>query len=39
VFLFRNSWGKKWAAGNRHRAGYGTLFFEYVRQYAVDAYC
>ena len=39
VFLFRNSWGKKWAAGSRHQAGNGTLFFEYVRQYALDAYC
>ena len=39
VFLFRNSWGKKWAAGSRHQAGYGTLFFEYVRQYALAAYC
>jgi hypothetical protein len=38
AFLFRNSWGKSWAAGSRHRAGYGTLFFEYVRQYTLEAY-
>ena len=38
VFLFRNSWGKSWAARSRYGAGYGTLFFEYVRQYAVSAY-
>jgi C1A family cysteine protease len=39
VFLFRNSWNKSWATGSRYRAGYGTLFFEYVRQYALEAYC
>ena len=39
VFLFRNSWGKTWAAKSRYKAGYGTLFFEYVRQHAVEAYC
>ena len=38
VFLFRNSWGRPWAAKSRYRAGYGTLFFEYVRLYAVEAY-
>ncbi|HKI20666.1 MAG TPA: hypothetical protein VKA15_22440 [Isosphaeraceae bacterium] len=38
VFIFRNSWGKTWAAKSRYKAGYGTLFFEYVRQYAVEAY-
>ena len=39
VFVFRNSWGKKWAAASRFRAGYGALFFEYVRKYIVDAFC
>jgi C1A family cysteine protease len=39
VFVFRNSWGKQWAKLSRYRAGYGTLFFEYLRQYAVEAYC
>jgi Papain family cysteine protease len=39
AFLFRNSWGKNWAAKSRYKPGYGTLFFEYVRQYAVEAYC
>ena len=38
VFLFRNSWSKSWAARSRYKAGYGTLFFEYVRQYTVEAY-
>lgn len=38
VFLFRNSWNKSWATGSRYQAGYGTLFFEYVRQYALEAY-
>jgi C1A family cysteine protease len=38
AFLFRNSWGKSWAARSEHRAGYGTLFFEYVRQYTLEAY-
>ncbi len=38
VFLFRNSWGNKWGGKSRYKAGYGTLFFEYVRQYAVQAY-
>ena len=38
VFLFRNSWGKTWAARSRYKAGYGTLFFEYVRQHAVESY-
>ncbi len=38
VFLFRNSWSRSWASRSRHRAGYGTLFFEYVRQYALEAY-
>jgi hypothetical protein len=39
VFLFRNSWSKSWAAGSQYGAGYGTLFFEYVRQYTLEAYC
>jgi hypothetical protein len=38
VFLLRNSWGKAWAAKSRYKSGYGTLFFEYVRQYDVEAY-
>jgi hypothetical protein len=39
VLIFRNSWGKTWAQQCRYRPGYGTLFYEYVRLYAVDAYC
>jgi hypothetical protein len=38
AFVFRNSWGKSWARGSRYRAGYGTIPFEYVRQYALEAY-
>jgi hypothetical protein len=38
VFVFRNSWNKSWATGSQYRPGYGTLFFEYVRQYALEAY-
>ena len=38
VFLFRNSWGKSWAHGSRYGTGYGTLFFEHVRQYTLEAY-
>ena len=38
VFLFRNSRGESWAHGSRYRAGYGTPFFESVRQYTLEAY-
>jgi C1A family cysteine protease len=38
VFVFRNSWGKTWASKSRYKPGYGTLFFEYVRLYAVEAF-
>ncbi len=38
VFIFRNSWGRTWAAKSRYKPGYGTLFFEYVRLYAVEAF-
>jgi C1A family cysteine protease len=38
AFLFRNSWGNTWASRSRYKPGYGTLFFEYVRQYALEAY-
>jgi hypothetical protein len=40
AFLFRNSWGRKWAGPHgRFAEGHGTLFFDYVRLYAVDAFC
>ena len=38
VFVFRNSWGTKWARRmGRFGEGYGTLFFDYVRLYGVEA--
>jgi C1A family cysteine protease len=38
AFIFRNSWGEKWARPQgRFGGGYGTLFFEYVRLYGLDA--
>jgi hypothetical protein len=40
AFIFRNSWGQKWACKNRRFGpGYGTLFFEYVSRYGIAAYC
>jgi len=40
AFIFRNSWGKDWARlRGRHGGGYGTLFFDYVRDNALEAYC
>ncbi|MGA2699970.1 MAG: C1 family peptidase [Isosphaeraceae bacterium] len=39
AFIFRNSWGKDWARlRGRHGGGYGTLFFDYVRDNALEAY-
>ena len=36
--IFRNSWGKAWAAKSDAAAGYGTLPFEYVKKYALEAF-
>ena len=36
--IFRNSWGKTWAAKSDAAAGYGTLPFEYVKKYALEAF-
>jgi hypothetical protein len=39
-FVFRNSWGKDWGRlRGRHGGGYGTLFFDYVRDNALEGYC
>ena len=37
VFIFRNSWGKTFGRTGRFGKGYGTLFFDYVRQYGLEA--
>ena len=38
-FIIRNSWGTPWAKpSGRFQPGYGTLFFEYVKKYALEAY-
>jgi hypothetical protein len=40
AFIFRNSWGRKWARrAGRFGEGYGTLFFEYVRSHGLEAFC
>ncbi len=40
AFLFRNSWGKDWGRlRGRHGGGYGTLFFDYVKDNALEGYC
>ncbi len=39
AFLIRNSWGTAWAKPNgRFQPGYGTLFFEYIKKYGLEAY-
>ncbi|MDA1137615.1 MAG: C1 family peptidase [Planctomycetota bacterium] len=39
VFIFRNSWGRQWARKEgRFGEGYGTLFFDYVRQNGAEAF-
>ena len=40
AFIFRNSWGKDWARlRGRHGGGYGTLFFDYVKDNVLEGYC
>lgn len=36
--IFRNSWGKTWATKSQAAAGYGTMPFEYVKKYALEAF-
>lgn len=39
TFILRNSWGATWAKPHgRFGAGYGTLFFEYVAKYGLEAF-
>jgi len=39
AFVFRNSWGTAWAKPNsRFAAGYGTLYFAYVKKYGMEAF-
>ena len=39
AFIIRNSWGKSWAKPHgRFGAGYGTLFFEYIKKYGLEAF-
>lgn len=39
AFIIRNSWGTGWAKpSGRFGAGYGTLFFEYVKKYGLEAF-
>ena len=39
AFIIRNSWGTTWAKPNsRFQPGYGTLFFEYIKKYGLEAY-
>ena len=39
AFLIRNSWGTACAKpSGRFSPGYGTLFFEYIQKYAIEAF-
>jgi hypothetical protein len=39
AFVFRNSWGRKWARRKgRFGEGYGTLAFDYVTKYGLEAF-
>jgi hypothetical protein len=39
AFIIRNSWGTAWGKPQgRFGPGYGTLFFEYVKKYGLEAY-
>lgn len=37
-FIFRNSWGTDWAAHGHFGPGYGTLYFEYLRNHGLEAF-
>lgn len=38
-FIFRNSWGRDWGRRRgRFGEGYGSLFFDYVKKYALEAF-
>lgn len=39
IFIFRNSWGENWAKrAGRFGGGYGTLYFDYIRRYGMEAF-
>lgn len=39
AFILRNSWGSSWAKPQgRFGAGYGTLYFDYVAKYGLEAF-
>lgn len=37
-FLLRNSWGADWGTDNPNGAGYGSIPYDYIVHYAVEAY-
>lgn len=38
-FVFKNSWGSGWAASNTAQGpGFGSLPYEYIRKYTLEAY-
>lgn len=38
AFIIRNSWGTTWGKLSRFAPGYGTIYFDYVRKYGLEAY-
>lgn len=38
VFMFKNSWGTRWAFNSPYKPGYGQLSYDYVERYCHDKY-